>query len=101
MLVDYITNVFHLFILFVFVQRGDEVDIICVGSVFKSWKLMEQSFLDHLGVHQIKMNIRFLTQSSAIGAVYYASKHFGYELNIEFKQNYKQLCCYHKGNIVD
>ena len=75
--------------------------MICVGSVFKSWHLLERAFLQKLGVSPKRINIRYLTQSSAIGAAFYAAKTMcGVDLQIDFSKNYDELCCYQNGKIL-
>lgn len=81
-------------------QKEEELSVICVGSVFKSWKLLEKAFLEKLGIISKRINIRYLTQSSAIGAAYFAAKSHGVKLPIDFSKNYHELCCYQNGKIL-
>lgn len=93
-------------VLYIHFKSQDVVSIICVGSVFKSWHLLEKGFLQKLGVLPKRINIRYLTQSSAIGAAWLAAK--GRVLSLEFSKNYFELCqsacpplcCYQNGKII-
>lgn len=80
--------------------KEEELSVICVGSVFKSWKLLEKTFIEKLGIISKRINIRYLTQSSAIGAAYFAAKSHGVKLPIDFSKNYHELCCYQNGKIL-
>lgn len=86
--------------------QQQEVSVICVGSVFKSWSLLEKAFLQKLSTQlstlksPLRVNIRYLTQSSAIGAAFFAAKSFGDQLTIDFSKNYRELCCYQHGKII-
>ena len=81
-------------------SQVEEVPIICVGSVFKSWPLLEGAFLQKIGFSSKKIYIRCLTKSSAIGAAFFAAKSFNLQLPIDFSKNYKELCCYKNGKII-
>lgn len=87
-------------LLYIHFKSQDVVSIICVGSVFKSWHLLEKGFLQKLGVLPKRINIRYLTQSSAIGAAFLAAKACALPLEIDFSKNYSELCCYENGKII-
>lgn len=82
-------------------QEGDEVPIICVGSVFKSWTLMEEAFFAKIGACPKRIRIRYLTQTSAIGAAFFAARKVGVRLPIDFSDNYRELCCYKNGTRIN
>lgn len=85
-------------------QTETKLSIVCVGSIFKSWQLLEARFLGTLDQHDLVrskcLSIRYLTESSAVGAAYFAAKQAGHELNIEFAKNYQLLCTYPKDQNV-
>lgn len=61
--------------------------IVCVGSVFKSWKLLEKGFIDGINGKYDKCTLMTLNSSSAIGAAFLGAKSTGFELSINYKIN--------------
>lgn len=65
--------------------------IVCVGSVFKSWNLLQQGFIDGLGDKYKKCTLLILNCSAAIGAAYLGAKETGFELPLDFRKNVSVL----------
>lgn len=61
--------------------------ILCVGSVFKSWPLLQQGFIDGIGNHYTKYTLMTLNCSSAIGAASLGAKAIGIELPLDYEKN--------------
>ncbi|GIY53467.1 n-acetyl-D-glucosamine kinase [Caerostris darwini] len=68
--------------------------IVCVGSVFKSWPLLEKGFVAGIEKHYKKCTLMTLTNSSAIGAAYLGSKATGFELPMDYSKNTSILYTY-------
>ncbi|KAG9509955.1 N-acetyl-D-glucosamine kinase [Fragariocoptes setiger] len=64
-------------------EEDGGLKIICVGSVFKSWPLLQKGFIKHLGHYLDKFTLLRLTHSSSIGAAILGAKEAGYKINIE------------------
>ncbi|KAH7641975.1 N-acetylglucosamine kinase [Dermatophagoides farinae] len=79
----------------------DEISVICVGSLFKSWSLLENEFLNEIGHIQLKLNMLYCNATSAIGAAYYGAKVMAkIKLPIDYEKNYQTLCSYRDGQKV-
>lgn len=75
--------------------------MICVGSLFKSWPLLEKAFLDEIGRIPLRLNLVYCNATSAIGAAYYAAKvRAKIKLPIDHEKNYQTLCAYRDGEKV-
>ncbi|GFV22003.1 n-acetyl-D-glucosamine kinase [Trichonephila clavipes] len=61
--------------------------IVCVGSVFKSWPLLQQGFVDGIKNHYEKCTLMTLTCSAAIGAAYLGAKATNFDLPIDHTKN--------------
>lgn len=61
--------------------------IVCVGSVFKSWPLLEKGFVEGLGNHYAKCTLMTLNCSAAIGAAFLAAKNQDFKLPLDFNKN--------------
>ncbi|KAI7692691.1 hypothetical protein SSS_02922 [Sarcoptes scabiei] len=79
---------------------NDHVSIICVGSVFKSWSLLERTFLNEIGPFSKLIEIIYLTETSAIGAAYFAAKD-SIRLPIDHRQHYQLLCRFQNGQKIN
>jgi len=72
--------------------------VICVGSVWKSWKFMKNGFLDEIHNSHIvdELSLMHLTTSSALGACYLAAEKINcpfvkpYDSNVEIFFHYKR-----------
>ncbi|KFM64276.1 N-acetyl-D-glucosamine kinase, partial [Stegodyphus mimosarum] len=51
-------------------ESDNGLPIVCVGSVFKSWDLLEKGFIDGIKNHYNKCTLMTLNCSAAIGAAY-------------------------------
>lgn len=58
------------------------LSIVCVGSVFNSWDLLEPGFVGLLSQHLKSFRLLKLKQSSAYGAAKLAAKQTGLDLSI-------------------
>lgn len=67
--------------------------IICVGSVWKSWKLLRPGFNEELSQHHIPFDLRLLKLkpdvSMAIGCCYMASDYLNVPIPRDYTQNYE------------
>ncbi|XP_011871649.1 PREDICTED: N-acetyl-D-glucosamine kinase isoform X2 [Vollenhovia emeryi] len=72
--------------------------VICVGSVWKSWKFMKKGFVDEIhDTHVVdELSLMHLTTSSALGACYLAAEKINcpfvkpYDSNVEIFFHYKR-----------
>ncbi|XP_054158103.1 N-acetyl-D-glucosamine kinase-like [Oppia nitens] len=67
------------------------LSVVCVGSVFKSWSLLEPGFLSALTPELHELTLRLLTTSSAFGAAFLASRKSGHTLRMDFDRNSELL----------
>lgn len=67
--------------------------ILCVGSVWISWELLKQGFIDELCMHNIPFELRLLKLkigvSPALGSVYMAADFVKFSLQREYAKNYE------------
>lgn len=68
----------------------NSLNIVCVGSVFKSWKLLKDGFSKEIAKSQntFGLNLISLTQAMAIGAVYLGSDAIDFKLPRDYAHNY-------------
>ena len=64
-------------------QLEQGLNIICVGSVFNSWSLLEQGFIGLLAQHLQNFRLLKLKQNSAYGAARLAAQQAGHQLELE------------------
>ena len=61
------------------ITDAEKVDVVCIGSMFKSWELLKVSFIDTTrqiaasGQEQRLNRLLYVNDSSAIGAARYAA----------------------------
>ncbi|XP_054720623.1 LOW QUALITY PROTEIN: N-acetyl-D-glucosamine kinase-like [Uloborus diversus] len=72
-------------------ESDDGLPIVCVGSVFKSWNLLEKGFLEGIGNHYEKCILLTLKCTAAIGAAFLAAKATGFQLPLDYKENAEVL----------
>ncbi|GFT14203.1 n-acetyl-D-glucosamine kinase [Nephila pilipes] len=72
--------------------------IVCVGSVFKSWPLLQQGFIDGIQNQYEKCTLMTLTCSAAIGAAYLGAKATNFDLPIDHTKNTSILFTYKSSN---
>ena len=72
--------------------------ILCIGSLFKSWSLLKQGFIDELNlkIQHFKLIKLKSTVNSAIGAAYLAAKSIHHSLNIHSEDNIEELFYFKK-----
>lgn len=73
------------------ISQCGEVDIVCVGSVWLSWDLLEPGFTKELERAQFKYDLKLLklTNTMALGAAYLAADTFDMELPRDYSKNYE------------
>ncbi|XP_003747705.1 N-acetyl-D-glucosamine kinase [Galendromus occidentalis] len=65
--------------------------IVCVGSLFLSWDLMKEGFVETLGSDVPEYTCVRPTVSAAIGAAYHASSVAGSKIPVNFSENFEIL----------
>lgn len=73
-----------------------QLNIVCVGSVWKSWHLLKMGFVKELNTVSIDYAISManLTQTMALGATYLAADAFNYDLKRDYVKNGKVFYTY-------
>lgn len=68
----------------------NNLNIVCVGSVWKSWKLLKDGFSKEIAksTNKFGLNLITLTQAMAIGAVYLAADAIDFKLPRDYSHNY-------------
>ena len=68
----------------------NNLNIVCVGSVWKSWDLLQNGFKSEIAktTNKFGLNLITLTQAMAIGAAYIAADHINYDLPRDYSHNY-------------
>lgn len=66
------------------------LNIVCVGSVWKSWNLLKNGYSNEIAKSTTKfgLNLIMLTQAMAIGAAYLAADSVNYDLPRDYSHNY-------------
>ncbi|KAH8306407.1 hypothetical protein KR018_010749, partial [Drosophila ironensis] len=77
------------------VKRGD-LNVVCVGSVWTSWKLLQDSFIAELSKTTIAFNLKMvrITKSSAYGACYLGSDSADFHTPRNYEDNVTILHLY-------
>lgn len=74
--------------------------MVCVGSVWKSWELLKNGFLNQLNLHNSKetkvneITLLVLEKTVALGGVYLITKKMNYNYPFDYEHNYKELFHY-------
>lgn len=73
------------------ISKCGRLDIVCVGSVWLSWELLEPGFTKELESAKFKydLNLLNLTNTMALGAAYLAADTFELELPRDYSKNYE------------
>ncbi|XP_058442974.1 N-acetyl-D-glucosamine kinase [Malaya genurostris] len=73
------------------ISKCGEVDIVCVGSVWLSWELLEPGFTKELERAKFKYDLKLLklTNTMALGAAYIAADTYGLQLPRDYTKNYE------------
>lgn len=68
----------------------NNLNIVCVGSVFKSWDLLKDGYSKEIAksTNNFGLNLISLTQAMAIGAVYLAADAIKFKLPRDYSHNY-------------
>lgn len=77
-------------------QAEGGLPIVCVGSVFQSWNLLKQGFIDGMDSELEEYVLVTLKNSSAVGAAYLGAKAVGSILPLDFEKNTSVLYHYKK-----
>jgi len=72
------------------VQSG--IRIVCVGSVWKSWSLMERGFHSELKGKGINVSMVKLKVPMSVGACYMAADKAGVKIKTTYEDNFEQFC---------
>lgn len=66
------------------------LNIVCVGSVWKSWNLLKHGYSKEVtkSTHKFGLNLISLTQAMAIGAAYLAADSIKFDLPRNYSHNY-------------
>lgn len=77
---------------------NNHFNIVCVGSVFKSWNLMKNGFVNEICKTDIDfaINLIQLTTPMAMGAVYVAADSIQYNLPRDYSHNFEIFYHYAK-----
>lgn len=63
------------------------LQIVCIGSLFKSWSLLQDGFLDELDKSLKEFTLVSLNRDSSIGAAFLAANSIGHDLDVHSNQN--------------
>lgn len=76
--------------------KTKEINLVCVGSMWNSWQLIKDGFVEWLNTNSSIKEIALvkMTTSAAIGAAYMAADKVGLELQKEFGENYEAFYRY-------
>lgn len=71
--------------------ENGEFSVVCVGSVWKSWHLLELGFSKEINATERRFGLKMLrlTQSMAIGAAYIAADAIKFDLPRNYANNYE------------
>lgn len=81
-------------------KENGGLHVVCVGSVWKSWDLLKEGFLNQLnsynsnGVHVEEFTLVVLENTVALGGVYLIAKKLNYNYPFDYEHNYKELYHY-------
>ncbi|XP_031632696.1 N-acetyl-D-glucosamine kinase isoform X1 [Contarinia nasturtii] len=69
---------------------NNNLNIVCVGSVWKSWNLLKTGFSNEIAkaTNKFGLNLIILTQAMAIGAAYLAADSINFDLPRNYSHNY-------------
>lgn len=69
---------------------NNNLNIVCVGSVWKSWNLLKAGFSKEIvkATNKFGLNLIILTQAMAIGAAYLAADSINFDLPRDYSHNY-------------
>lgn len=84
------------------VKTGD-LNIVCVGSVWKSWHLLKEGYLAEMerGSFSFGLKLLRLTELMALGAVYIGVDAKKYKMPREYSNNYEVFHYYQKKSVTN
>ena len=68
-------------------NRVGGLQIICIGSLFKSWNLLQDAFLDELNKSLKEFTLVSMNCDSSLGAAFLAANAIGHCLDIHSDKN--------------
>ncbi|XP_017968151.1 N-acetyl-D-glucosamine kinase [Drosophila navojoa] len=73
--------------------KSGNLNIVCVGSVWSSWNLLQEAFINELSITSIDYNLKLvrITKSSAYGACYLGADSAKFELPRNYADNFAVL----------
>ncbi|XP_017780828.1 PREDICTED: N-acetyl-D-glucosamine kinase [Nicrophorus vespilloides] len=79
-------------------EREGGLQILCVGSVWYSWELLKDGFLEQLERQTVveKLSLLKIKTTIAVGAAYMASDRLGLDLKKHYDDNYETFYTYNK-----
>lgn len=82
------------------VKTGD-LNIVCVGSVWKSWHLLKEGFLAEIGNGSFNFGLKLLrlTELMALGAVYIGIDAKKYDMPRDYSKNYEVFHYYQSKSV--
>jgi len=83
-------------------KTGD-LNIVCVGSVWKSWHLLKDGFLNEIGKGSFCFGLKLLrlTEFMALGAVYIGVDAKNYNMPREYSKNYEIFHYYQNKSVTN
>ncbi|XP_053201614.1 N-acetyl-D-glucosamine kinase-like [Panonychus citri] len=71
----------------ILMRDGKPITVACVGSLFKSWPLLQKGFLEIAQTAGVTFNLVQLTRPSSLGAAYLSACNTDFKLPIDFATN--------------
>lgn len=74
--------------------------VVCVGSVWKSWELLKEGFMNQLDLYNSEetkieeFTLLVLKTTVALGGVYLIAKKLNYNYPFDYEHNYRELFHY-------
>jgi len=82
-------------------KENGGLHVVCVGSVWKSWELLKEGFMNQLDYHHNsqetivdEFTLLVLEKTVALGGVYLITKKLNYNYPFDYEHNYRQLFHY-------
>lgn len=76
--------------------KSGELSVVCVGSVWSSWNLLQDAFIEEMSKMKIDYNLKLvrITKSSAYGACYLGADSAKFDLPRNYADNFTVLHTY-------
>lgn len=86
-------------------NRSDGLRIVCVGSVWQSWDLLQKGFEEQLSnetdiASVDKISLMFMKKNPAVGAAYLGARVINVELSSTFDDNYSIFYRYYRSKRI-